>query len=62
MIKGLSIPAWKLSFMCAVAVLVSGCAALPSMQYCDEVRYIRKGTDIHVEATCRAPVGGGPRL
>lgn len=45
-----------------VCLLLSACSALPSMQYCDDVSYIRNGNEIHVEATCRAPVGGGVTL
>ena len=42
-----------------LAAMLTGCAALPSMQYCDEVSYIRSGSQIHLEATCHAPVGAG---
>lgn len=38
---------------------LSGCSALPSMQYCDQVSYTRNGTHIIVHAECTAPVGGG---
>lgn len=43
-------------------VFLAGCSALPSMQYCDDVTYTRKGSEIRVEAVCRAPVGGGISL
>lgn len=39
--------------------LLAGCAGLPSMQYCDNVQYSRKGNLIHIEADCRAPVDLG---
>lgn len=42
-----------------ILVLLAGCSALPSMQYCDQVSYTRNGSEIHVQATCRAPVGAG---
>lgn len=35
-----------------------GCSALPSMKHCHKVEYTRIGADIHIEADCRAPVGG----
>lgn len=44
-------------------VLLSGCAQLagiiPTMQHCDEVKYIRKGNQIEINAKCSAPIGGG---
>ena len=43
----------------AVYVLLAGCSSLPSMKYCDSVVYTRTGSAIHIEADCRAPVGGG---
>jgi len=47
-----------LAVLLAVLVLgLAGCPALPSMQYCDEVSYTRKGTEIESESKCRAPVG-----
>lgn len=45
-----------------VLLLVTGCSAMPSMKHCHEVSYIRIGADIHIEATCRAPIGGGVQL
>jgi len=38
------------------ALLLTGCSNLPSMQYCQEVRYERKDLDIQVYAKCRAPI------
>lgn len=38
--------------------LLSGCSSLPSMKYCDEVSYLRKGSQIEIHALCQAPVGG----
>lgn len=43
-------------------LLVTGCSSLPSMQHCHEVSYTRTGADIRIEATCRAPIGGGIQL
>lgn len=40
-------------------IMLNGCSSLPSMQYCDKVKYERAGNLIHLEAECRAPVGGG---
>jgi hypothetical protein len=46
-----------------VAALLTGCADLPTMQYCDKVKYERTGNLIVIEAECRAPVGmGAPGL
>jgi hypothetical protein len=42
--------------------LLSGCAGLPTMQYCETVKYERVGNKIHVEADCQAPVGVGVSL
>ena len=40
-----------------------GCAqlfgSLPSMQYCNEVKYERRGNQIELTARCAAPIGGG---
>ena len=41
-----------------IALAVSGCAALPSMKYCDQVEYKREGSKIQIKAECTAPVGG----
>lgn len=41
-----------------VVFLLSGCSSLPTMQYCDQVKYERNGSQIHLEAECRAPIGG----
>ena len=41
-----------------VLVFLAGCAALPSMKYCDQVEYKRSGSKIHIQAECTAPVGG----
>jgi hypothetical protein len=40
-------------------ILLTGCSALPSMRYCQEVNYHRKGADIEIQASCTAPVGSG---
>lgn len=57
--RGLLICFYILALALACTVLLSGCSALPSMQYCDQVEYRRDGSLVHIEATCRAPVGGG---
>jgi len=31
---------------------------MPSLQYCDQVEYVRNGADITLKAHCRAPVAG----
>ena len=31
-------------------------AILPSLEYCDNVVYIRKGNHVDVQASCRVPV------
>jgi len=49
----------KLVLATLLATLLVGCAAngTPlSMQYCSEVTYARKGTDITIDAKCQAPV------
>lgn len=47
------------SKLCIVfLVFLAGCSAIPSMKYCDDVTYIRKGTDIRIEANCHALIGG----
>lgn len=38
--------------------LLTGCGALPSMKACQKVEYTRTGADIHIEADCRASIGG----
>lgn len=48
--------------MLAAAALFAGCSAMPSMQYCDRVEYVREGSKIKLTAECRAPVGGGASL
>lgn len=40
-----------------VVTVLSGCQAVPSMKYCDEVSYTRSGSKIHIEAECTAPIG-----
>ena len=57
--RGLLISLYTIAAIFAVVVLVSGCAGLPSMQYCDKVEYKRDGSRITMQAECRAPVGGG---
>lgn len=41
-----------------LAALLAGCGAIPTMKYCDEVTYTRKGGQVHIEARCQASVGG----
>lgn len=48
----------KTVLVLAVITLLSGCGAIPSMKYCDEVTYTRKGAQVHIEARCQASVGG----
>ena len=31
-------------------------AVFPSLEYCDNIVYIRKGNQVDVQAQCRAPV------
>lgn len=57
--RGLLISFYIVALALACAALLPGCSALPSMQYCDQVEYTRDGSVVHIEATCRAPVGGG---
>lgn len=59
---GCLISFWIWAAVIAIAVLVAGCAALPTLQHCDEVSYTRTGTQIEIHAKCRAPVGGGVQL
>lgn len=40
-----------------VVTVLSGCQAVPSMKYCDEVSYTRSGSKIYIEAQCTAPIG-----
>lgn len=40
-----------------IALLLSGCSVMPSMQYCDSVWYSREGSKVHVEMDCLAPMG-----
>jgi type IV pilus biogenesis protein CpaD/CtpE len=42
----------------AVLSIITGCAELPSMKYCDKVEYTRNQNEITIHAECRAPVGG----
>jgi hypothetical protein len=47
-----------LTFAAIIVVLVlTGCSAMPSMQYCDTVWYSREGRKVHIEADCTAPMG-----
>lgn len=46
-------------FLVLLTCVLMGCSAIPTMQYCDKVEYVRKGTEILVYAECKAPVGGG---
>lgn len=59
--NGLLFSFFIIAFVIAMAVLLGGCSALPSMQNCHEVRYIRKGADIQIHAECRAPIGDSLR-
>ena len=49
----------KLAILAVLAL--SGCANiagnLPTMQYCSDVTYVRKGNMIDIKATCAAPIG-----
>lgn len=42
-------------------LFLAGCSAvgelIPSLRYCSDVAYKRTGTDIDIQAKCRAPVG-----
>lgn len=42
-------------------LLLTGCAQVsqivPSLQYCDEIDYKRRGSDVELRAKCVAPVG-----
>lgn len=44
-------------FYVCVLLVLTGCAAIPTMKYCDKVEYKREGTKIHIQAECTAPVG-----
>lgn len=41
------------------AMLLGGCAAVPTMQHCQHVEYVREGNKIKIVAECTAPVGSG---
>lgn len=56
----ISLFTWAAIF--AVYVLIAGCSSLPSMQYCENVKYERTGNRIRVEADCHAPVGAPVKL
>jgi hypothetical protein len=43
-----------------LVALLAGCSSMPSLQYCDQVEYVRNGADITLKAHCRAPVGMSP--
>ena len=59
---GCLISFWLWALIIVVVVFVTGCSSMPSMQHCHEVSYSRVGVDIHIVATCRAPIGGGVQL
>lgn len=40
-----------------LALLLGGCAQIPTIQHCSEVSYERKGIDITVSAKCQVPLG-----
>jgi hypothetical protein len=45
-----------------VLLVLPGCsqisAAIPSLQHCDRVSYLREGNQIDIQAKCSAPIGG----
>ncbi len=41
------------------AALLAGCAAVPTLQHCQHVEYVREGNKIKIVAECTAPVGSG---
>lgn len=51
----------KSALLAMVAVLLAGCSAvgaLPTVKYCDDVKYVRKGNTFEVHATdCKIPTG-----
>lgn len=53
----------KLFTLCILTVLIAGCVAVagltPTLQYCDDVNYVRHGNEITLTAKCHAPIGGG---
>jgi len=40
------------------ALLLGGCAAVPTLQHCQHVEYVRDGSRIKLTAECVAPIGG----
>ena len=50
----------------AALMMLGGCQFLagitPSLQYCSEVKYERRGNQITLEARCAAPIGGSGGL
>jgi hypothetical protein len=40
-----------------IAILLSGCSAMPTMKYCETVWYSREKEKVHIEADCTVPVG-----
>jgi hypothetical protein len=49
--------AFWLTVWVALAVLLGGCSAMPTMKYCETVSYERHGSKITIMAECHAPVG-----
>lgn len=46
--------------LAAIALgLLAGCAAVPTLQHCQHVEYVRTGNTIKIVAECQAPVGSG---
>lgn len=48
----------KIIFISLVTILLFGCVPLvkqfaPSLEYCDDVQYMRKGNDFSVMAQCK---------
>jgi hypothetical protein len=44
-----------------LCLVLTGCAQLagsiPSLKYCSDVTYVRKGNQIDITAKCHAPIG-----
>lgn len=59
----------KTTLLLIIFTLLPGCTALsalgmgprdlvPTLQYCDNVTYVRQGTKMEVRAQCTVPAGG----
>jgi hypothetical protein len=54
----------NVALLLVIAFAASGCAQLygfaasqlPSLEYCNKVVYLRDGSDVSIQANCRAPV------